>query len=394
MRGKDLDMRKVGIVGVGLTKFMRRAQETGKELSFEAVNSALQYANMRMKDIECVVLASGPDAFDGVHMKGEYLSCGAGGVKKPYMRSFVGGGSGVFALIHGWYHVASGMFDTCLVVAEEKMSSCIPHPQAAFITIYDQFTERQLGVNLLWIFSLEMNRYMTVNKIPIETIAMVSVKNKKNGINHPSAQAGVCGNFTVKDILSSEVIAWPVHRLMVSPVSDAAAAVILASDDKIKKFTDTPVWIEGVGWCLDTSFWTNRDLYYPRYVEYAARMAYQMCGITNPRREIDVVEPYDPFAYKELHHLEGLLLFDRGQAPKALGKGILDRDGELPSSPSGGLLGVGNPIAAAGLMKVIEIFLQLRGEAGERQVSRPVRRGLAQAWGDLMQVGTVAVLSR
>ena len=125
-------------------------------------------------------------------------------------------------------------------------------------------------------------------------------------------------------------------------------------------------------------------------------MAYEMAGIRDPRREIHVAEPYDPFAYKELHHLEGLMLADKGQAPRLLEEGFWDRDTltGIPSCPSGGLLGVGNPIAAAGMMKVAEIYWQLLGKAGKRQVRREVRRGVAQAWGDLMQVGTVVVLGR
>lgn len=383
---------RVAVVGAGMTRVMRRAQETGKELSFQAASMALEASGLTLRDIQCVVMATAPDAFDGVHMKGEYLADGAGGRRKPYMRSYVGGGSGVFAIIHGWYHVASGLFDTCLVVAEEKMSSCMPHPQAAFNSIYDQFTERPLGVNLLWIFALEMNRYMQVHGIPLETIALVSVKNKRNGLDHPCAQEGIPGEYTVQDIMDSEIMVWPVHRLMVSPVSDAAAALVLVSDRVARRLRGRPVWIEGVGWHLDTSYWTNRDLYYPQYLEYAARMAYDMAGIRNPRQEIHLAEVYDPFAYKELHHMEGLLLADRGEAPSLLEKGVTQRDGQLPVSPSGGLLGVGNPIAAAGLFKVAEVFWQLRGEAGARQVSRPVKRGLAQAWGDLMQVGTVAIL--
>src|SRR5439155_3753345 len=105
-------------------------------------------------------------------------------------------------------------------------------------------------------------------------------------------------------------------------------------------------------------------------------------------------EPYDPFDYKELHHLEGLLLFDKGTAPEAAAAGVTARDGDLPCCPSGGLLGVGNPIAAAGLMKIAELFWQLRGEAGARQVPGTPDRGVAQAWGDLMQVGTVVVMGK
>jgi len=296
----------------------------------------------------------------------------------------------VFSIISGWTLVASGLFDLVLVVAEEKMSSCQPHPQGAFLTIFDHTIERPLGPNLLWIFSLEQHRYMATYGIRNEDIALVSVKNKRNALDHPVAQ--VAASLTVKDVLASEVVAWPVHRLMVSPISDGAAAIVLASEDVARRLSDKPIWVQGVGWSLDTSYWGNRDLAYPRYVERAARMAYEMAGISEPRRQIHVAEPYDPFAYKELHHLEGLQLSDKGKAPEDLARGRFERTGELPTCPSGGLMGVGNPIAAAGLMKLCELFWQLRGEAGARQVPGNPERGLAQAWGDLMQVGTVAIL--
>ncbi|MDQ7828396.1 MAG: thiolase domain-containing protein [Armatimonadota bacterium] len=382
--------RRVAVIGAGLSRFVRRALETGKELSYYAAGQALESAGVRRRDVEAVVMASAPDAFDGQHMKGEYLLDGAGAYRKPYFRVYVGGGSGVFSIISGWTLVASGMFDLVLVVAEEKMSPTQPHPQAAFITIFDHTIERPLGPNLLWIFALEQTRYMQTYGIRNEEIALVSVKNKRNALGHPASQ--VAEAVTVEQVLASEVVAWPVHRLMVSPVSDGAAAIVLASERVARRLSPRPVWVEGIGWSLDTSYWGNRDLAYPRYVEQAARMAYAMAGITDPRREIHVVEPYDPFAYKELHHLEGLLLADRGKAAEDLVRGRFDREGALPSSPSGGLLGVGNPIAAAGLMKVCEIFWQLRGEAGPRQVPNAPRRGLAQAWGDLMQIGTVVVL--
>ena len=386
-----MTMRRVAIVGAGMTKFVRRAQETAKELAWEAAKMALDSCEMTLDDIEAVCMGTAPDSFDGVHMKGEYLSDGAGAWGKPYMRCYVGGGTGVFSAIHGWYHVASGVFDTCLVVCEEKMSSCQPHPQGAFLTIFDHTTERPLWPNLLWIFALEMNAYMSRYGLRKEDIALVSVKNKRNAADHPCALLGD-PNITVEDVLNSEVLAWPVQRLDVSPVTDGAVAIVLATDHVARRVTDKPVWIEGVGWSLDTAYWTNRDLSYPTYVEEAARMAYRMAGITEPRKQIHIAEPYDPFDYKELHHLEGLLLFDKGKAPEATALGITQRDGDLPVCPSGGLLGVGNPIAAAGLMKVAEIFWQLRGEAGKRQVPGNPKRGLAQAWGDLMQVGTVVIL--
>jgi acetyl-CoA C-acetyltransferase len=382
---------RVAIVGAGMTRFVRRAQETSKELAWEAASKALESCEMTLDDIDAVVIGSAPEAFDGVHMKSEYLSDGCGGWGKPVIRGYVGGGTGVFSAIQGWYHVASGLFDTVLVVAEEKMSACQPHPQGAFITIFDNITERALGPNLLWIFALEMNAYMTRYGLSKRDIALVSVKNKRNAADHPAALLGD-PNITVEDVLNSEVLAWPVQRLDVSPVTDGAVAVVMAAEHVARRVTNKPVWVEGVGWNLDTAYWTNRDLSYPTYVEEAARMAYKMAGITEPRKQIHIAEPYDPFDYKELHHLEGLLLFDKGKAPEATALGITQRDGDLPVCPSGGLLGVGNPIAAAGLMKVAELFWQLRGEAGARQVPGQPKRGVAQAWGDLMQVGTVIVL--
>ena len=385
-----MGMRRVAVVGAGMTKFMRRALETPKELAWLASKAALDSAEMKSHQVGCVVVGTAPDAFDGVHMNGEYLADGCGGWRKPFIRPYVGGGTGVYAIIQAWYQIASGMFDTALVICEEKMSTCRPHPQGAFVTIFDNFTEQPLKPNLLWIFAMEQNRYMQTHGITNREIARVSVKNKRNAMDHPAAQLGA--ELTVDEVLSSEIMAWPVHRLMVSPTSDGAAAVLLASEEAAKRITAKPVWIQGVGWCLDTAYWTNRDLYYPEYVEKAARMAYGMAGIREPRQEINIAEPYDPFAYKELHHLEGLQLAPKGKAPQLLADGVFDRDGNMPVTPSGGLLGVGNPIAAAGTMKICELFWQLRGEAGARQVPGTPERGVAQAWGDLMQVGTVVVM--
>ncbi|QKR00070.1 thiolase domain-containing protein [Metallosphaera tengchongensis] len=386
----NLKYRKVAAIGAGMTPFRRRFLETPQELAWEASRKALEEANLELKDIDCVVIGSAPDAFDGVHMKGEYLAHGSGGTGRPVSRVFVGGATGVMTAISAWYHVASGMCKKVLAVAEEKMSPGRPHPQAVFRYIWDPITEKPLNPNLIWIFAMEMHRYMHVNNVSKEEIALVSVKNKRNASVNPYAQLG--GEITVDDVLRSEVLVWPVQLLDVSPVSDGAAAMVMVDGDVARRYTDTPVWIEGVGWTLDNTTWPNRELAYPRYLENAARMAYKMAGVERPQKEVDVVEPYDPFDYKELHHLEGLLLARKGEAPALLKEGFFDKDGDIPSSPSGGLLGVGNPIAAAGLMKVISIYWQLKGTADKMQVKRPVHTGVAQAWGDLMQASTVIVM--
>jgi acetyl-CoA C-acetyltransferase len=198
-------------------------------------------------------------------------------------------------------------------------------------------------------------------------------------------------------------MADPVRLLDVSPVADGAVSMVMMSEEKIKEFNislDDVTWVDGVGWNVDTTMWQNRDLYYPQYVEKASRQAYKMAGLKdidiNPvdlRKWLSFAEPYDPFNYKELHHLEGLQLFPKGGAPKAAFDGITARDGDFPATPSGGLLGVGNPIAAAAGMKSAELYLQLTNQAGKRQVELGDQpRALAQAWGDLMQVGTVLIM--
>src|SRR3989337_1257220 len=239
------------------------------------------------------------------------------------------------------------------------MSSTMPHAQGAFITIFDSILERPLGPNLLWIFALEMNRYMTVHGLDKRDIATVAVKNKRNAADHPAAHLGQA-DITVEDVLASETLAWPVQRLDVSPISDGAVALVVASEEAAEDITEAPVWIQGVGWNLDTAYWTNRDLVFPEYVANAARSAYAMASVTEPRKQIHIAEPYDPFDYKELHHLEGPLLFDKGKAPEAVRDGVLNRDGDLPSCPSGGLLGVGNPIPPPGLLKVPQASCQVR----------------------------------
>jgi len=385
--------RDVACIGYGMTIFRRRLLETGKEMCWEAARMALDDAGLDLKDIDMVIFGSAPDAFDGIHMKAENMVDGMGAVGKPMARVYVGGGTGVFTAIAAWWHVASGMAERVLVVNEEKMSSCLPHAQSVFAHIWDPILDRPLRPNLVWIFAMEMQRYMSRYGIPHEDIAAVAVKNKRNAVDHPCAQLADA-KITVDDVLNSEPIALPVRRLDISPPSDGAAALVFAADDIVRQHTDDPVYISGVGWNLDTTMWQSRDLVFPQYVARAAKMAYKMAGITNPRKEIHVAEPYDPFDYKECHHMEGLGLAPRGQGAKQVAEGLHDRTSDQPTCPSGGLLGVGNPIAATLGIKVGELYLQLAGKAGRRQVKNNPNEGVTQAWGDLMQVGTVVTMRR
>src|SRR5205814_7808635 len=170
--------RRVAIVGAGITLFRRRMLESPKELSFEASKMALDSTGLTLKDIQSVVSGSAPDAFHGVHMKGEYYLDGMGAIGKPHERVYVGAGTGVFTPIGGWWNVASGMYDTVLCVAEEKMWPLHRHPKYAFWSIFDQILERPLGTSLFWIFSLEMRRYMHKSALNEVEIVEVAVKKK------------------------------------------------------------------------------------------------------------------------------------------------------------------------------------------------------------------------
>jgi acetyl-CoA C-acetyltransferase len=385
-------MRKVACIGAGMTLFRRRLLETGKEMCWEAAKMALDSAGLTIDDVDAVVFGSAPDAFDGIHMKGENVLDGCGAVGKPYVRVYTGGGTAVFSPIAAYWHVASGAFDCVLVVNEEKMSSCQPHAQSVFGHIWDPILDRPLKPNLVWIFAMEMNRYMTVHNVRYEDIAAVAVKNKRNAVAHPCAQLADA-NITVDDVMNSEMMAWPVRRLDISPPSDGASALVIASEDFVRKRkVESPVWFGGVGWCIDTTMWTDRDLYFPEYLARAAKMAYKQAKIDRPREQIDFAEPYDPFDYKELHHMEGLQLCKKGEAPILTREGVTQRDGDLPTCPSGGLLGVGNPIAATMGIKVGELYWQLSGQAGKRQIPHEIHTGVTNAWGDLMQFSSVVVM--
>lgn len=384
--------RQVAVIGAGMTRFNRRAKESSGELAAAAVEMALEDAGLTINDIDAVCLGTAPDAFDGIHMNGENLIAGAGARHKPYLRHYVGGGTGILSPIHGWMHVASGKFRNCLVVTEEKMSPIVPHPAGAFLTIFDHTTEQPLYLTLIHIFAIEMCRFMNVYGYKEEEMALVSVQNKLNAMDHPAAQ--IAKKITVEDVMNSPVLSWPVKRLDISPTSDGAAAIVLANENMARTHSKAPVFIEGVGFRLDTAYWCTRDLAFPEYVAMAAKDAYDMAGITDPYNQIDVWEPYDPFDYKALHHMNALLLDKSGRKTKdLLLSGQFARDGSHPMCPSGGALGVGNPIAATGIMKIAELYFQLSGQAGKRQVAKTPYRGIAQAWGDLMQVGTVVVMA-
>ncbi|MEW5945769.1 MAG: thiolase domain-containing protein [bacterium] len=385
--------KRVAVVGVGQTTFERRKIETSAEIANEACRKALAHAGLGIDDVDCVVYGSGPDAFDGIHVLGENVIDAVGARGKPYMRCTMGGATGMATPIVAYWHVASGRFKTVLVVCEEKMSPCVPHAQGVFLANYDEIFHRPIGTNVVRMCSLEMTRYMHESGASKEAIAMVAVKNKGNAMDNPYAQ--LPARITVDDVMNSEVLTWPVNRYDISPTTDGAAAAVLCTEEIARRLTDKTVLFDGVGWCMDSVYWETRGITAKGYLERSSRQACEMAGVRNPMKEIDVAEIYDPFTYKECHHAEGLGLAAPGEGWRLAPDGVSFRDGALPINPSGGLLGVGNPISAGGMMKFNEIALQLREEAGGRQVKkRRLRTAMGQAWGGLFQFSAVVILRR
>jgi acetyl-CoA C-acetyltransferase len=207
-----------------------------------------------------------------------------------------------------------------------------------------------------------------------EQCARVSVKNLQNGKRNPYPHRGM--EVTVGQVMSSRMLANPIKELDAYPITDGACAMILAVEDKARKWARNPVWISGIASRLDSFYLGDRDLAEVASLKAAAKKAYQMAGITNPRKEIDLVELSDYYSYQELLWLEGMGFCKRGEGGKMVEKGVTAMDGELPVNPSGGILS-GNPVTVAGAVRVAEAALQLMGQAGKRQVAG-VKRALAQ----------------
>ncbi|HPI51038.1 MAG TPA: thiolase family protein, partial [Smithellaceae bacterium] len=274
-------------------------------------------------------------------------------------------GDGAYGAFYGMMRVLSGSYKTTLVTGHTKGSESVSSliTNAAFDPIY----ERSLGMDMITACAMQARSYMHRTKTTAQQMALVSVKNHGNAFKNPLSQLPL--KIAVQDVLQSEMIADPLHKLDCSPVSDGCAAVIIAHESVAEKFKQQPVWIKGVSFCADSFFFGDRDLSHARSLAEAAKKAYAMAGIRDPKKEIDVAELYDAFTYQELLWLEEMGLADDATAGKLLEKGEFNIDGRLPVNASGGLLS-GHPVIAAGLYSMGAVVRQIRGDAGGFQVKK------------------------
>lgn len=353
-------MERTAIIGIGMTKIdSNKKGDTFADMAWEAVNKALADAGMTIGDVDNIVTTSN-DFWDG-----RTISCMAVGDASGARDKNVScvEGDGAFGAFYGLTRILSGAYGTTLVTAHSKGSESVSSliTNAAFDPIY----ERSLGVDMISGCAMQARSYMHKTGTLPEHLAMISVKNHGNAMNNPLAQLPM--RITVDDVLQSEMIAEPLHKLDCSPVSDGCCAIVLANESRAGQYEGKPVWIKGVSFCSDSYFLGDRDLASPRSLAAAAKKAYSMAGISDPAREIHVAELYDAFTYQELMWIEGLGLCGPGAAKDLLEKGTFGIKGALPVNPSGGLLS-GHPVIAAGLIRMTESVKQLRGEAGLYQV--------------------------
>jgi acetyl-CoA C-acetyltransferase len=196
--------------------------------------------------------------------------------------------------------------------------------------------------------------------------------------------------ISIEDVLNSPMLSYPIKLLDVCPRSDGACAVIFAAENRAKKITPCPAWIQAVATRHNFSWFG--DLEYDRIpsLELASKEVYQKAGIREPLKELDLIELYQPYSFAGLKWIEALGLCGSGEAPSLLWDGVTDMGGELPINPSGGVLST-NCIGATGLIRVAEAALQVMGKAGDRQVP-DVKKALATGfggcyWSDVLLLG-------
>lgn len=337
--------------------------------TYRVTREVLDKAGLK-RDRLGTVVSSASDVFHGgISCANAYYWESVGSFLKNGTRE---DGESIFALYYAAMRILSGQYDTALAIGLCKGSE---NPENDTLTHFfaDPFYQRGVGLNETMASALQMRLYMERYDISEEQCAKVAVKNLGNALRNPYAQRK--GRYTVDDILSSERIIDPLTELQCAPKSEGMVAVLLASEDKAKELTNKPVWVKGYGCSIDTFYLGDRDLLKGQ-LRSAAKSAYKMAGINDPRKEIDLAEITEPYAFQELLWYEELGFCDEGEGGKLIDSMSTQIDGDIPVNPSGGVL-ANNPYVSRGLQRVAEATLQVRGQAGERQVDKRVNTALA-----------------
>jgi acetyl-CoA C-acetyltransferase len=355
--------KRVAIIGTGQTFHKsHRPDVNGQELINEAVTRALEDADLKISDIDAIVIGN-MDHFEGIN----YVDCwsvdGSGGFMKPIIKLTTGGTTGSTLAIGGYHMVASGIFDRVLIIGWEKNSES--DTTGAITTAFDPVWDRLVFAGAISGLAAEAQAYMAKYGATDRDAARVSVRDRRHACNNPYAQ--LRKEVTIEEVLLSPMLADPIHLLDVCPRTDGACAVIMASEEVADETCPVPDWIWGTAnrhtyTYLGDLNWGALDSMY-----HAAKELFAKAGIKEPRKEIDVIELYQPYSFAGIIWIEDMGIIERGKGAEYIWSGATDMGGELPINPSGGVIAC-NPIGATGLIRCAEAALQVMGKADARQV--------------------------
>lgn len=287
---------------------------------------------------------------------------------------------GIQAITYGLAAIQSGHQDVVLIVGHCKESQCASRNMVTHVA-FDPFFTRPVGLDYQAAAGLQAQAFMDRTGLTEKQLADVVVRARENALGNDRLP-GV-ETVTAEQVMASPLLADPLRELHAYPVSDGAVGLLLAAEERVNAFTDTPVWITGVGNCMDSFFLGDRDLSTSFALQQAAKRAYRRAGIEDPRNAFDVVEVSDLYAYQQPMWLESL--------------GICDAAGGLrprPAvNPSGGTL-AGNPMILGGLVRAAEASLQLMGKANGHQIDDPATALAHGVMGPAGQFHSVVTLAR
>ncbi|ELY44210.1 thiolase family protein [Natronorubrum bangense] len=366
-------MERVAVIGASMTQFGQR-ESWILDLLSEAGIECLEDAGVDAEAVEHLYvsnMASGE--FEGQTGVPNALAHDLDAMPAYTQRvdqTSSSGGAGIYA---AWQSVASGASEMTLLVGGEKMTHRTTGEATDVIASLTHPVEYKTGVTLPSFAGLTARHYLERFDAPRESLGKVAVKNHKNGVDNPHAQFQK--EVDLETILESPTVADPLRLYDFCPITDGSAALMLCPESVAKEYTDEYVVIAGIDGATDTHVVHEReDPTIMGGVVESGKGAYEMSGYGPD--DIDVAELHDMFTILEFLQMEGLGFAEQGEAWKLIEEGYTERDtGELPINTSGGLKSKGHPLGASGVAQGVEIYEQLMGEAGPRQVDADI--GLA-----------------
>lgn len=383
-------MRPVAVIGIGKTAFGAFPDRDLRSLAVEAIGHALADGNLAANAVEAFYLGNfaGP-SFVGQNHLAPYIGTAAGFEGIPCTRFEDACASSGSAFFHGWQSVAAGIYDTVVIAGVEKMTSqSTPRVTEILAGAGDMAGEGRAGATFPALFAMIARRHMHQYGTTREQLAAVAVKNHANGAKNPHAHMRKL--ITLEQALGGKPVSEPLTVYDCSLISDGAAAVVIVPAYKAARYTSRSVRVLSVAQTSDyVALDSKQDITLFPAVKSAGEKAYEAAGISP--REIQVAELHDCFTIAEIVASEDLGFVPKGQGGPWAAAGCSSITGPLPVNTSGGLKSKGHPVGATGVGQICDVVMQLRGEAGERQVARH-SIGLAQNLGGSGATCVVTIL--